>query len=92
MKDLTIKGTTISREIMWAVLCFAVAFLTNVYAVIHYDRPAIELISQIGFVLVITLALYVALAVVRIVFNLMYRIFFPARYRKRKYRRTNYLH
>lgn len=90
MKDITIKGTTLIREILWGTVCFITAFLINVYAVVHYDRPAIELLSQIGFVAVIAAVLYAVLAVVRVALKI---VLFPFRRRRRRnYNRTNYFH
>lgn len=71
MKDITIKGSTVRHELLWIATCFVAAFLINTYAVVHFDRPAIELLSQLGFVVVITAALYILLAVVRVVVMLL---------------------
>ena len=66
MKDITIKGKWLKRELIWFAGCLVVAFGINVAAVIIYSRPAIELLSQLGFVVVIAIALYVAAAIVRL--------------------------
>ena len=62
MKDITIKGSFIKQQLLYLLGCFVVAFAVNTYAVIHYDRPAIELLSQLGFVVVIALSLYLLIA------------------------------
>nr|MBE6190943.1 hypothetical protein [Rikenellaceae bacterium] len=58
MKDIIIPARTIRRELWILLTLFVVAFLINVGAVWAYDRPWIELFSQLGFVVVITIALY----------------------------------
>ncbi len=66
MKDLVITGRQVRRE-LWILLgCFVAGCLVNVYAIVHYGRPASELYSQIGYVLVLTVVLYVLLALVRL--------------------------
>lgn len=71
MKDIIIKGTAVRRELLWIATCFVAAFLINTYAVVHFDRPAIELLSQLGFVVVITAALYILIAIVRVAVKLI---------------------
>ena len=56
----------IRRELFILLGCFVAAFLVNVGAIIAYDRPWVELISQIGFVFFITGGIYVLLAVFRL--------------------------
>lgn len=46
------------KELLIYALCFAVAFLINLGAVIAYSRPWIELFSQLGYVVAISLAFY----------------------------------
>ena len=71
MKDIVITAKTLRRELYVFLGCFIAACLTNVGAIIAYDRPWIELISQIGFVFFITGGIYVLLAVVRIIICLI---------------------
>ena len=58
MKDLVIKAATLRRERNWWLAAFVCAFLVNTFAVWSYDRPWTELFSQIGFVVAISVALY----------------------------------
>lgn len=67
MKDLVISGKNIRRELLILLGCFIVGMLTNVGAIIAYDRPFTEFFSQIGFVIVFSLILYFVLWVVRLV-------------------------
>ena len=66
MKDIVITAKMIRRELFVLLGCFAAAFLVNVDAIVAYDRPWVELISQIGFVFFITGGIYVLLAVFRL--------------------------
>ena len=65
----------IRREIYILLGCFVAAFLVNVGAIIAYDRPWVELVSQIGFVFFITGGIYVLLAVFRFLVWLVAKIF-----------------
>ena len=75
MKDIVISEKHVRRELCFILVCFVLAFLVNVGAIIAYDRPWSELYSQIGYVLFITAGIYVLLAVVRIIVALLYRMF-----------------
>ena len=65
----------IRRELYVLLGCFVVAFLTNVGAIIAYDRPWVELVSQIGFVFFITGGVYFLLAIVRVIICLVVKLF-----------------
>ena len=65
MKDLVISARRIRREIRFAAAAFIVAFLTNLYAVVRFDRPWYELFTQMGYVVVITAGVYLLLWVPR---------------------------
>ena len=67
MKDIVISGKALKRELWVLVGCLAAAFCLNVFAVVHYARPAVELVTQIGFTVVAALILYVLCCLVRIV-------------------------
>ena len=75
MKDIVISEKHVRRELCLILVCFVLAFLVNVGAIIAFDRPWSELYSQIGYVLFITAGIYVLLAVVRIIVAVLYRMF-----------------
>ena len=75
MKDIVITEKMIRRELFVLLGCFVAACLVNVGAIIAFDRPWIELISQIGFVFFITGGIYVLLAVFRFLVWLVAKIF-----------------
>ena len=65
----------IRRELYILLGCFVAAIFVNVGAIIAYDRPWVELVSQIGFVFFITGGIYVLLAVFRLLVWLVAKIF-----------------
>lgn len=67
MKDIVIKGKDISREFIVMFCCFIMAMLVNAAAIITYDRPWSELYSQIGYVIFMSVCIYILLAVVRVI-------------------------
>ena len=69
MKPLNISPAVIAREAGTLAACFLVAFGANVYAVIHFRRPAVELLSQFGFVVAITAALFAYVVLLRLIWS-----------------------
>jgi len=67
MKDIVITGAKIRRELFIFLACFIVAYGCNIYAVIHYVRPALELISTIGYVIVFAVIIYFVLWIFRLI-------------------------
>ena len=58
MKDITISGRLLKRELL-IFCCFVfAAWLVNVYAVLKYHGPWFELFTQVGFMLTIAIILY----------------------------------
>lgn len=74
MKDIVIPGKKLRNELFVILGCFIAACLLNVYAILKYSRPASELISMIGFVIVAAVLIYVALLVIRIVIALVVKL------------------
>ena len=75
MKDIVIKASHIRRE-LWVLLgCLVVAYGMNIYAIIHFARPAKELYMTIGYVVVTALIIYILLWIVRLIVLLITRLF-----------------
>ncbi|MBR1868876.1 MAG: hypothetical protein IJ799_02280 [Bacteroidales bacterium] len=75
MKDIVITTAKLKRE-LWILLgAFVVAYGMNIYAVIHYVRPAKELYMTIGYVIVTAIVIYLLLWVVRLIVLLFVRLF-----------------
>lgn len=74
-KDSVITARQKTRELIILLVCFVIAFFTNVGATIAYSGHWTEIFTQIGFVVVITGILYVLQWVVRIIAYLIKKIF-----------------
>jgi nitrate reductase NapE component len=68
MKDIIITPKRQRTELRAFLVCFVIAFLLNVGAVIAYAAPAWELVTSIFYVLTFAVALYVAWVVVRLLY------------------------
>jgi hypothetical protein len=75
MKDTIITASRKRKEIIVLALSFAFAFLMNVYAVIIYKQPAIELFTQIHVVLLISLFIYAVATILRILWWLLAKFY-----------------
>ena len=65
MKDIVITAQRVKREWLTVFVCFIAACLVNLGAIIGYSRPWTELFSQIGYVVAVTVLLYILLWIVR---------------------------
>ncbi len=75
MKPIIIDSKFIKRE-LWILLgCFVAAVIFDLVGIIMFKRPAIELVTTIGYEVVITLGLYAFLALVRILVFLIASLF-----------------
>ncbi len=68
MKDFTISGNKINRELLSLLVCFIIAFLLNVLAIIIYKTNFSEIVSSLHYVLMFSLVLYVLWSIVRLLF------------------------
>jgi putative Mn2+ efflux pump MntP len=73
MKDTVITAKRKKTELLTFLVCFGVAFLLNVGCIIYYKTPFYEMFTQIGFVLVITLGLYLIWTAIRLIIWLFRR-------------------
>jgi hypothetical protein len=75
MKPIVIDSKFVRRE-LWILLgCFVAAVIFDLVGIILYKRPAIELVTTIGYEVVIALGLYAFLALVRILVFLVSQLF-----------------
>ena len=75
MKPIVIDSKFVKRELYILLGCFIAAVLFDLVGIILYKRPAIELITTIGYEVVIALGLYAFLALVRILVFLVASLF-----------------
>ena len=69
MKDTIITAQAKKRELWILLACFVVANVTNWVAIIRFSAPWYEVFTQIGYVVVTSLVIYVLIAVLRIAFK-----------------------
>ncbi len=69
MKDTLITASQKKREIIIALVCLVLAILVNVGAVIYYHTSAFELLSQMGFVVVIAVCFYLLTVAARLLWK-----------------------
>ena len=69
MKDTVITAQAKKRELWILLACFVVANITNWVAIIRFSAPWYEVFTQIGYVVVTSLVIYVLIAVLRIAFK-----------------------
>ena len=75
MKDIIITSQKLKRERNIYLLSFILAFIVYVIAIIVYSRPWIEVISQIGYVIVISIFIYFILWIPRGILSVLIRLF-----------------
>ncbi len=66
MKDTLITARRKKTEIITALVCFALAFLLNIVCILVYKTPFKEVFTQIGYIVVISGALYVIWTAIRL--------------------------
>lgn len=66
MPTIHIPDQRLRSELISLLVCFLIANALNVYAIIHYESPVIELISSILYVLMATAVLYAVWVVIRL--------------------------
>ena len=66
MKDTIITGKRKKTELVAFLVCFILVNLLNLYAVIAYKTPAIELLTSLGYVLALTILLYAVWCAIRL--------------------------
>lgn len=66
MKDIVITSQKIKRERNIYLVCLLAAVAINIGAIIAYERPWMEMFTQIGYVFVVSLFIYLILCLVRL--------------------------
>jgi hypothetical protein len=70
MKPITIHPR---REFIIWLITFLFSNLLNVYGIIHYKTNWIELVTQLGYVFVLSLLLYFLVALIRLIIGIIRR-------------------
>lgn len=74
MKDIIITSTRIKKELYILLGCFIFAFVLNIVAVAIYKTPWVEVFTQFGYVVVITVVTYLLIGLVRFVIILLHKL------------------
>lgn len=75
MKDTIITAKQKKRELFILLLCFLFAYVFNVIAILKFEAPAKELLTQLHIVLLLTVVFYIILLFVRILRWLIIKAF-----------------
>jgi len=67
MQDIVLTARRLRLELLILLTSFVVAELVNIYAIITYETPWTEVITKIGFVLVLTAVLYAVHWLIRLI-------------------------
>ena len=76
MKAIIIPGSRVKTELITLLVCFLIACLSNLGAIIYFKSPAIELITSIGYVVVAAGVLYVLWSIIRLTVYGIKKLFF----------------
>ena len=74
MKDIIIKEAIIRRELLFLLLSILIAFGMNIYAIITFETSWAELLTQLPFIILITLVIYLIILLARILFLGIYKL------------------
>ena len=74
MKDSIITGKRKKTELIALLICFIIANLLNLYAIIVYETRFKELFTQLGYITLFAVVLYVFWVLLRIIFYSVKRI------------------
>lgn len=68
MKDTIITARRKKIELITLLVCFVIANLIHLYAIIDYHAPFIEMITSIFYIIVFTFILYAFWGILRLLF------------------------
>lgn len=75
MKDIIIGAKRIKTELLTFLACFVIANLLNLYSIIAYKTAYVELLTQIFYVLLFSVALYIVWTIIRIIYFTSKKLF-----------------
>ncbi len=73
-RDTTITTAIKRRELLIFLACFVAAYSLNVIGIIKHQAPARELFTQLHVVLLVALVLYGSVAILRVLYYLVSRL------------------
>jgi hypothetical protein len=74
MEDIIIKKNTLKREVTIWIISLVIAFGLNAYAIIRYNAPWKELVTQIPVIILISVLIYLLIFIMRGIVTTLRRI------------------
>lgn len=74
MKDIVISAKRVKKEATILLVCFIVGFIINIISIAIYKTSWFEIFTQIGYVVIITLVLYLTVTFIRLIIYLINRL------------------
>ena len=74
LNDTPISALRKRRELIIIGACFLAAYLLNVIGIIQHKSPAKELVTQLHVVLLVSLAFYGTVILLRILYHMISRL------------------
>ena len=74
MKDIVISSKRMKKEVAILLACFIIAFVINIASIVIYKTSWLEIFTQIGYVIIITLILYLGVTFLRLIIYLINRL------------------
>lgn len=74
MNDILISAKRLKKELITLLICFIIAFATNVGAIIYYKSDAIEMLSSLPYVLVFAVFIYIVWSFLRLIKRGLFKI------------------
>lgn len=81
MKDTVLTARWKKIEIITLLVCFVLANLVNLYAIIKYHRSMMEMITSIFYIIIFAFVLYAAWTLLRLLFYGVQALFIKKRNR-----------
>ncbi len=75
MKDTLITARRKKIEIITLIACFIIACIVNIYSIIKFNTPWSEVFTSLGYILLFSVALYVAWSIIRLAYYLIKNLF-----------------
>lgn len=76
MKDIIIRASRLKKEIITLCCCFVLANILNIYAIFSYDDSStVELLTSLGYVVVMSVAIYIVWSITRLLYRFVKRLF-----------------
>lgn len=69
MKDTIVTARRKKIELITLLVCFVIANLIHLYAVIAYHAPFIEMLTSIFYIIIFTFVIYVFWGMIRLLFR-----------------------